>query len=133
MNPLKLGTFAAAAAAVMLLVDLLYAPVFTPQFLGVGIPLWGLAAVYAGLQFYVWIATRKGIELSDREVEKGGPKLERVAPEIRDRMERGTSVKLIASDLQRSEGIPRDVTLRYIIALGKTILETEGRDASPEL
>lgn len=120
MNPLKIGTIAAVAAVAMVLTELVWQPVFTVRFSdSFALPLWILVAVYAGLQFALWHFTRKGMSLSDDEIARWGPTLERVTPDVLRRCEERTSVKEIAADLERDEGIPRDVTLRYIIALGR--------------
>lgn len=119
MNPLKIGTFSTLAAIAMLAVELMYKPIFTVRFTSdFAIPIWALAGAYGLLQLLVWHWTRKGIKLSDKEVRRWGPALERATPEIMERISAGTSVKIIASELQDREGIPKDVTLRYIIAMG---------------
>ena len=119
MNPLKTGTIAAFAAAIMLVTELAWRPIFTVHITSdIVIPLWILAAIYAGLQFYVWRATRRGMQLSDKEVARWGEQLERVTPQILEQVRAGVSVKEIAATLEASEKIPDHVTLRYIIALG---------------
>ena len=131
MNPLKLATFAGAASLVMMLVDLFYQPMFTVHLTAsFALPLWGLGFVYAGLQLIVWPATRKGIELSDKEVAKWGAKLEAATPDILEQIRAQRSVKAIAVDLQSQAGIPRDVTLRYIIALGTAMRAEQQANAA---
>ena len=119
LNPFRLGVFAAGLAIVMILVEALWRPVFTVQITsGFALPLWILVAIYATLQFIVWQATSKRLTLSDAEVAEWGAKLEAATPEILKQISARTRVREIAESLEASEGIPTDVTLRYIIAMG---------------
>lgn len=119
LNPLKVGLAAAAVAFLMGLTDLLFQPTFRVTLGGVVIPLWILVAIYAALQFYLWNSTRQGMHLTDDEVARWGATLERATPEIVRGIEQRRPVKDIAGDVQEHHGIPVDVTLRYIIALGQ--------------
>ena len=83
-------------------------------------PLWILCTVFGLLQLYLWYATRSRLTLSDEEVSKWGGHLEAATPTILDQARAATPVQEIAKGLEESHGIPVDVTLRYIIALGQT-------------
>jgi hypothetical protein len=119
LNPFRIGVIALAIALAMLFTELLWRPVFTIQLgTSVAIPLWLLAAIFAGLQFYLWHATRRHLTLSDEEVSRWGDDLAKATPTILSQAEDKIPVRDIAETIQTSHGIPIDVTLRYIIAMG---------------
>ncbi len=119
LNPFRLGVFSAGIAIVMILVEALWRPVFTIQITSsFALPLWILVAIYSALQLVVWQATSKRLTLSDAEVAQWGAKLEAATPQILEKISARTRVREIAESLESSEGIPTDVTLRYIIAMG---------------
>ena len=121
MNPFRIGFIALIVAAAMFLIDLLWSPVFTLRVTrDFSMPLWILCAIFGVLQLYLWFATQKRLFLSDSEVEEWGSLLEGVTPAILEQARARTPVRDIASSLKESHGIPEDVTLRYIIALGQT-------------
>ena len=121
MNPFRIGFIALIVAAAMFLIDLLWSPVFTLRVTrNFSMPLWILCAIFGALQLYLWFATQKRLFLSDAEVEEWGSQLESVTPAILEQARARTPVRDIASGLKESHGIPEDVTLRYIIALGQT-------------
>ena len=68
MTPYKLGMIAAVAAAAMILVQLAGYEWFLVRIGDFTLPLWVLAALYAGLQFLQWQVTKKKLVLSDAEV-----------------------------------------------------------------
>ncbi|MGM0576608.1 MAG: hypothetical protein ACQEXJ_12835 [Myxococcota bacterium] len=126
-NPLRLGIIAAVVAVGMWLTDVLWRPVFTLEITDtVSIPLWVLAAIYAVLQLWIWNNTREKLELTDEEVEEWGPKLEEATPDILEQWEAHTPAKDIAERVEQRHGIPPQVTLRYMIALGRYV---EGQKA----
>ncbi|MCB9728846.1 MAG: hypothetical protein H6744_14270 [Deltaproteobacteria bacterium] len=121
-NPLQLGVVAAVVALAMWLTDLLWQPIFRVQVTdSFALPIWMLLAIYAALQLWFWSATRERMDLSDDEVARWGPKLEEATPEIVQQWQAKIPVKDIAASIQAAHGIPVDVTLRYIIALGKHV------------
>lgn len=127
-NPLQLGAVAALVALGMWLTDVLWQPVFTFHLTeSIAIPLWILVAIYAALQLWAWTATRERIDLTEEEVATWGEKLEVATPEIVRQWQAHTPVKEIAAAIESAHGIPVDVTLRYIIALGKHV----GAQGSP--
>lgn len=120
MTPYRIGWIAAIAAAVMIIVQFAgYDWFLIPFGDSFRFPLWILAAVYAGLQFWVWRLTQQKLTLTDDEVARWGDKLEQATPTILRMYSQRRPVKEIASHVEASHGIPPDVTLRYIIALAK--------------
>ncbi len=120
MNPFRIGFIALVAAAGMFIIDLTWRPVFTLRISrDFELPLWILCTVFGFLQLYVWYATRSRLTLSDEEVAKWGSHLEAATPTILEQAKAATPVQEIAKGLEDSHGIPVDVTLRYIIALGQ--------------
>ncbi len=117
-HPRKLAIFFGVLSLAMLLTELLWYPVFTVH-LGdsIAIPVWILLAIYAGLQWWVHRLTGKHLHLTAAEIQEWGPKLEAATPKILNDYESSTSIREIAADIEKSHGIPPDVTLRYIIAL----------------
>ncbi|MEZ4266084.1 MAG: hypothetical protein R3F39_06880 [Myxococcota bacterium] len=121
-NPLQLGVVSAVIALAMWLTDLLWRPIFRVQLTDdFALPIWMLLAIYAALQLWFWSATRERMDLSEDEVAKWGPKLEEATPDILKQWQAKTPVKDIAATVEADHGIPVDVTLRYIIALGKHV------------
>ncbi len=89
--------------------------------LGVHFPL-GLLALAYGAMVVVYHQRKKvALELSPAELSQHGAALERAAPMIVDLIRRKVSVKEIAAVLERQEHLPREVTYKYIIALGKEL------------
>ncbi|MDP6946721.1 MAG: hypothetical protein QF464_21405 [Myxococcota bacterium] len=119
MNPFRIGFIALAVAAAMYITNHAWRPVFTLRLSqSFELPLWILCAVFGLLQFYLWYATRSRLSLSDEEVSQWGAKLEVATPAILEQAKASKPVKAIAEMVEEDYGIPVDVTLRYIIALG---------------
>lgn len=115
-----LGIVFGILAIAMLITELVWRPVFTLQLTeDISLPVWILVAIYSALQLYLWIATKRKFHLTEAELNKWGPKLEEVTPKILDRYEQRKSLKEIATEIEQTDGIPPDVTLRYIIALAQ--------------
>lgn len=119
MNPFRIGVIALGVAAAMVVIDHMWRPVFTLR-LGKDfeLPLWILCTVFGFLQMYLWYVTRSRLSLSDKEVAQWGEKLEAATATILEQAKASTPVREIAEDVETQHGIPVDVTLRYIIALG---------------
>jgi hypothetical protein len=119
-SPQRMGTLAAVIAVVMLAFDLSgytwFRAQLTPTF---ALPMWILFAAYAGLQYALYRYSKRGFQLSDREVAKWGHKLELATPKILDLYAERVPVRDIAKAIEKTHGIPPDVTLRYIIALAR--------------
>ena len=117
-HPKKLAIGFGSLAAVMLLIEQLWFPVFTVRIgESIAIPVWVLVAIYAGLQWWVHRITSRNLHLTAEELAKWGERLEAATPKILNEYEASTSIREIAADIEKSHGIPPDVTLRYIIAL----------------
>jgi len=121
MNPFRIGFIAFVVSGAMLAIDTFWSPVFTLRISRTfEMPLWILCAVFGLLQFVLWYATQKRLFLSDDEVAKWGKQLEAVTPTVLEQARAATPVRQIAEGVEESHGIPVDVTLRYIIALGQS-------------
>jgi hypothetical protein len=132
LNPLLFGTIGAVIALAMLITELLGHRVFTLQVTaGCGIPIWTLFGTYAALQFMVWRYSTRSVDLTPKELERWGPTLEEVTPTILSLYGEQKSVRDIAGHLAKSRGIPKHITLRYIIALGRHLRERRANTDSP--
>jgi hypothetical protein len=121
MNPFRIGVIALVVAAAMYVIDLMWRPVFTLRVSqSFELPLWILCMVFGALQLFLWHVTRSRLTLSDDEVAKWGSKLESATSTILEQAKASRPVREIAEDMKAAHGIPEDVTLRYIIALGHT-------------
>ena len=119
ITALQVGTIALLLATAMGLFDLLVEPVFRFTMGGFTIPLWILLCVYGAIQLWAWSMTERGAVLSDEEVETWGEVLTEITPALITALENGTPVADVAEKLKAEHGLPVDVTLRYIIALGQ--------------
>jgi len=132
MTPYRIGWIAAVAAAAMIAVEIAGHDWFIIKVTdGFHFPLWILVAVYAALQFWIWRLTKERLVLSDDEVVRWGDKLEQATPKILVLYSQREAVGEIAREVETSHGIPPDVTLRYIIALGKYAPQPPPDDAGP--
>lgn len=120
-NPLLFGIIGALIALAMLVTEILGHRIFTLQLTSAcGVPLWALFATYAALQLIVWRYSKRPVELTSDELALWGTKLEDATPSILAMYgEEHKSVRDIAASLESSHGIPKHITLRYIIALGR--------------
>lgn len=126
VNPLILGIIASVVAVTMIAAELAGLRWFIlPVAPGCVLPLWTLFAIYAVLHFVLWRARRRDVELSDDEIARWGHHLEQVTPAILSMYARKVSVRDIATSLEASHGIPPEVTLRYIIALGRHVRDRQ--------
>ena len=120
ITALQAGTVALLIAAGMGIFDLIFTPIFRVTLGGYTLPLWTLLALYAGLQLWSWRATEQGAVLSDEEVARWGETLTEITPELIAALESGRPVTEVARELEGEHGLPIDVTLRYVIALGQS-------------
>lgn len=121
-NPLLFGIIGAVVAAGMLLTELMGHRIFHLQLTSeCGVPLWILFATYAALQFLVWRSKNRGMELSEKELATWGKALEEGTPTILEMVAQQKGANEIATALHTSRGIPKGVTLRYIVALAQHI------------
>ncbi len=126
LNPFRWGVISLAMALVMLATDTFYRPVFVIKLTGsFSLHIWILFAVFGGLQLLLWRATRNSLTLSDAEVTQWGARLEAATPAILEQAKARTPVRDIAAAVEEAHGIPVDVTLRYIIALGHQAVEPD--------
>ena len=119
-NPNKLGIAFIVLAVVMFIVEQAWKPVFTlPITESFGFPVWILSAIYGALQVYIWQATQKHVPLTETEIATWGSKLEKATPSILELVQNHTKVSDIALAIEKEQGIPPEITIRYIIALGQ--------------
>ena len=133
-NPKKLGIVSIVLGVAMFVTELAWQPVFTlPISDGFGFPVWILALIYGALQLYIWQATQQRLPLTHEEVVIWGPRLEEATPTMLEMYQGEHKVSEIADRVEKSYGIPPEITLRYIIALAKHLkagIDTE--DMEPE-
>ncbi len=101
------------------------------ELFGVPLPVGLLALIYGGIVVAYHRKRTKALELSEAELREHGATLERVAPMIVDLLKRKVKVKEVAEILERQEKLPREVTYKYIIALGKKMSE-QAAEEEPE-
>ena len=116
---LQVGTVALLLAAATGLYDSFFTPIFRFTLAGFTVPIWSLLGLYALLQLWSWRATERGAVLSDAEVSQWGAALTDVTPLLMEALEAGRPVSEVAQELEQEHGLPIDVTLRYVIALGQ--------------
>ncbi len=102
-----------------------------PAFLGPGwLMIIGAALVgYSILSLVRLTMLRRRMDLTPEELERWGPTLEEVTGRILDGLGRGWPPSRVADELHEERGLPQEVTLKYIIALGKYLSE---QGAGPE-
>ncbi len=86
---------------------------------GVSFNLGWPALVYAGILTARNLVLRPQLELSPRDLHDWGKVLEEETGRIVELYSAGTATKEIADQLHASRGIPREVTLKYIIAVAR--------------
>ena len=119
-NPRKLGIAFIVLAVVMFVVEQAWKPVFTlPITESFGFPVWILSAIYGALQVYIWQATQKHVPLTEAEISAWGGKLEEATPTILEMVQKQEKVGDIAIAIEKQHGVPPEITIRYIIALGQ--------------
>ena len=87
------------------------------QFFGLIVALYGVATLTAS----TW--TRSRLKLTKPERAEWGPSLFPREEELLERMAVGEAVGDIADDLERTSQVPRHITLRYIIEIGRQVVD----------
>ena len=78
-----------------------------------------LAAIYGGLVMAQDLIIRRGTNLSQGELKTWGQHLSNATPDILELSELGNPPGDIAERIHDAHGLPPEVTLKYIIALGR--------------
>jgi len=91
---------------------------FTFRMGDIGIPAGLFWILLGGLNMVVHFQTEKHIKLTDEEIRLHSEKLDKASPEIINLVGRKVKAGKIADRIEKSHGIPRVVTLKYIIAMG---------------
>jgi hypothetical protein len=99
------------------------------ELFGIPMPVGLLAVLYGGIVVAYHQRRTRALELSEGELRQHGPTLERVAPMIVDLLKRKVRVKEIGEILERQEKLPREVTYKYIIALGNKMSEQAAEES----
>lgn len=120
------GVLWMAAGFSMVAMDtLLGMKIFGIQIGTLWLPLWPAAILLGGMYLWYHVWVQRNIRLTREEVEKYLDRLEIAMPEILDMLEAGTSVRKVAQRVEAKHGVPKVVTLKFIIAMGK---EWKSRD-----
>jgi len=85
------------------------------------------ALVYAAILTARNVVLGPKLELTSRELHDWGAVLEEETGRIVDLFGAGTSTSEIAEQLRASRGVPREVTLKYIIAVARYQKKNAGR------
>lgn len=88
----------------------------------------GLALTYGVLLIVKDRIVQTRVSLSPDELELFGEQLSEATPLIVEELSKGRHVSVIARAVKKQHDVPEDVTLRYIIALGRYQQGQEGRD-----
>ena len=86
---------------------------------GFVVALGAVVALYGFLELVVVLWTRRSLRLSRAEWSEWGPALDAERESIFGRIVEGERPVVIAEELEAAAGVPRDVTLRYIIFVGR--------------
>lgn len=119
ITALQVGRISLLLAAGMGLFDLAVQPFFRFSLGGFTIPLWVLLTIYGAIQLWTWSLTERGAVLSEEEIAQWGDTLTEITPALIEALENGKPVSEVAKKLKAQHGLPVDVTLRYVIALGQ--------------
>ncbi|GMV43632.1 MAG: hypothetical protein AMXMBFR64_53480 [Myxococcales bacterium] len=87
-----------------------------------------LAAIYGILLIVKDRIVQTRVSLTPEELERYGERLSESTPLIVEELGKGRHVSVIAKAVKKEHDVPEDVTLRYIIALGRYQQGQEGRD-----
>ena len=122
----KWAWFWLAVGVLLFAVDILW---FQFKAFGIHFPIGVLAALY-GAMILIWHrGIDQGLKLTPDDLASYGAALERSVSVIMDMLEQKRSAKEIAHHVQREQGVPPEITYKYIIALGAEMKE---RSAEPE-
>ena len=91
-------------------------------------PIGPLAALYGGLILIWHRGIDQGLKLTADDLATYGPALERSVTVILDMLEQKRSAKEIAHYVHGEQGVPPEITYKYIIALGAEIAQKPERD-----
>lgn len=92
-----------------------------PVFLGPGwlMIIGGALLAYAVLTLLRLTLLRRRMDLTPEELQRWGKPLELATGAIVDACQAGKPVARIAAEVEKEHGVPPEVTLKYIIALGR--------------
>jgi hypothetical protein len=79
----------------------------------------GLAAMYGALMLVKDRIVKPQLHLSVEELDRYGERLSEATPELLALLEQKVTTREAAERIQKRFGIPLEVTLKYIIALGR--------------
>tara|TARA_B100001123_G_C15125061_1_gene952996 strand:+ start:254 stop:667 length:414 start_codon:yes stop_codon:yes gene_type:complete len=96
---------------------------FEFEIFGFNFPIGVLAALY-GTMIYLYHRERTfAMQLTPDEIKAYGPLLESAVPLIVDLLHQKIPVREIAQQVMARDGVPPEITYKYIIALGKRMAE----------
>lgn len=76
------------------------------------------AALYGVVLIVQDRMVRKRVEFTAEELERWGERLSAGTPEILQMLEEGATLHEVGRAMERDRGLPPEMTLRYIVALG---------------
>lgn len=125
----KWAWFWVAAGVGLFLVD-----IFLYKFIAFGyhFPIGVLATLYGALILIWHRGIDQGLELTPDDLATYGPALERSVNAIMDMLEQKKSAKEIAQHVHVAQGIPHEITYKYIIALGAEIAQRNEQNISDD-
>lgn len=85
------------------------------------------AVVYSGLLAYRNVLVKEELQLTPRELHDWGETLSRITPTILELARDGVGPKDIASQLEKSDGVPTLVSLKYMVAVSQYLKDSGGK------
>jgi len=106
------------SVGVAALLSSFWVPWFEVTLVGITFNVGWPALIYGGLLLAKNVLLIGHLQFSQRELHDWGDTLSEVTGEIIERLENDQPTSQIATELEQSKGLPKEVTLKYIIALG---------------
>ena len=117
---LVFGVLWCLAGSVMLTTELVFdVRVFGIRLGSLWLPLWPPSLLLGGMYLWYHAWVQKNLKLTREEIERYLDKLEAAMPTILHMLEKGRSVREVAVRLEEEYGIPKVVTLKFIIEMGE--------------
>jgi hypothetical protein len=92
---------------------------------GFPLPVGALALMYGGIVVIYYRTRSTVIQLTPDDLVMYGGKLEQAVPTILDLLQKKVPVKDIVKKVEQKHKLPREITYKYIITLGRRIKSVE--------
>jgi len=92
---------------------------FHLSIMGIYLPIGILGLIYGIIILLYYRKRETVIVLTPKDMEEHGAKLEASVPMIMALLEKKTSTKELAEIVEKKKGLPKEITYKYIITLGR--------------